>query len=404
MPAPELFGHIVFLQIAGVEYLASLEHGKDGGKDHSGDGDDGALLAPAFGYMLVLGFEVNALGGLDRRMCGLHQRRLQINPGTGDSHGFLFPGRLVVARRQSRPAAQTLGGTKLGHIRANFRDDRNGEITVNTRNGTKQGDLALVFGNQLVDFSVESGNSGVDIGEMLLNDANTLLLLGGHLEALDSGHDICGLLLGGTLKQGRAVSRVYDIRIQEVILNRRCGFTKHIGQDGIQRRVAHSESILEAIPFTRTHGDELVTVSGELAEHADLPAGNEAAGNKTHSEQVSDPPGILGIILIALHGRHPFGVGNNHTDAILKDIPNRNPVFARALHADILAVVVKEPLPESEQITTESRETLLVALRNKPVRFDDGGDEKGFMNIDATANRIREFHDDPPFLIERGRD
>ena len=24
---------------------------------------------------------------------------------------------------------------------------------------------------------------------MLLNDANTLLLLGGHLEALDSGHD-----------------------------------------------------------------------------------------------------------------------------------------------------------------------------------------------------------------------
>ena len=61
-------------------------------------------------------------------------------------------------------------------------------------------------------------------------------------------------------------------------------------------------------------------------------------------------------------------------------------------------------MPESEQITTESRETLLVVLRNKPVRFDDGGDEKGFMNIDATANLILEFHDDPPFLIERVRD
>lgn len=68
MPAPELFGHIVFLQIAGVEYLASLECGKDGGMDHSSDGDDGALLAPAFGYALILGFEVDALGGLDRRM------------------------------------------------------------------------------------------------------------------------------------------------------------------------------------------------------------------------------------------------------------------------------------------------------------------------------------------------
>ena len=47
---------------------------------------------------------------------------------------------------------------------------------------------------------------------------------------------------------------------------------------------------------------------------------------------------------------------------ILKDIPNRNPVFARTLHADILAVIVKEPLFESEQITTESRETLLMVL------------------------------------------
>ena len=119
---------------------------------------------------------------------------------------------------------------------------------------------------------------------MLLNDANTLLLLGGHLEALDSGHDICGLLLGSALEQGCAVSRVYDIRIQEVILNRRCGFTKHIGQDGIQRRIAHSESILEAISFTGTHGDELVTVSGKLAQHTNLLVGNETAGNKPHSE------------------------------------------------------------------------------------------------------------------------
>lgn len=70
------------------------------------------------------------------------------------------------------------------------------------------------------------------------------------------------------------VSRVYDIRIQEVILNRRCGFTKHIGQDGIQRRIAHSESILEAISFTGTHGDELVTVSGKLAQHTNLLVGN----------------------------------------------------------------------------------------------------------------------------------
>ena len=136
---------------------------------------------------------------------------------------------------------------------------------------------------------------------------------------------------------------------------------------------------MKTVLFTGTHGDEFVTISGKFAQHTDPLVGNETAGNHPHSEQVANPLGVLGIVLIALHGGYPFGVGNNHMDSILKDIPNRYPVFASTFHADILAVIVKEPLLQGEQITTECGKPFLMVLWNKPVRFDDGGDKKGFV-------------------------
>ena len=86
-------------------------------------------------------------------------------------------------------------------------------------------------------------------------------------------------------------------------------------------------------------------------------------------------------------------------DGILKDIPDRNPVFAGALHTDILAVIVKEPLLESEQATVKSGEAFLLVLGQHKTACNDCGDEKGFVNIDTTADLVGKFHDDPPSCI-----
>ena len=88
-------------------------------------------------------------------------------------------------------------------------------------------------------------------------------------------------------------------------------------------------------------------------------------------------------------------------DGILKDIPDRNPVFTGALHTDVLALIVKEPLLESKQATVISGEALLLILRYHVVAGYDRGDEKSLVNIDTTADRISEFHDDPPFCSEK---
>ena len=73
--------------------------------------------------------------------------------------------------------------------------------------------------------------------------------------------------------------RVYGIRIQQVILNICSGLPKHIGDYSIQRQIAHSESVLKAVLFTGTHGYELASRTGELAENTDILAWNVTAGN-----------------------------------------------------------------------------------------------------------------------------
>ena len=89
---------------------------------------------------------------------------------------------------------------------------------------------------------------------------------------------------------------------------------KHIGDDGVQRQVAHSESVLKAILFTGTHGHELAPIAGELAEDADILDGDVASGDQPHAEQVTDPLGILLVVLVALDGRNPLGIGNDNMD------------------------------------------------------------------------------------------
>ena len=88
-------------------------------------------------------------------------------------------------------------------------------------------------------------------------------------------------------------------------------------------------------------------------------------------------------------------------DIALQNIPNGNPVLAGALHTDIPAVVLKQPLLERLQIPAEGGKALLAVPGHKSICLDDGGNEKGLVHIDATADGIRQFHLVPSFLNGR---
>ncbi len=60
---------------------------------------------------------------------------------------------------QTGPAAQAIGGTVFGHIRANLRDDRNCKAAVNAVDGTQQGDLTCVIDEKSRDDNIDSSNT-----------------------------------------------------------------------------------------------------------------------------------------------------------------------------------------------------------------------------------------------------
>ena len=49
----EMFRHINFEQVNGIPDFSGREHRVKGGQNHSGNGDDGPFLAPAFGNALI---------------------------------------------------------------------------------------------------------------------------------------------------------------------------------------------------------------------------------------------------------------------------------------------------------------------------------------------------------------
>ena len=105
-----------------------------------------------------------------------------------------------------------------------------------------------------------------------------------------------------------------------------------------------------------------------------------------------DPFGILFVVLVSFHSGNPLWVRDNDMAGIFKDIPDGDPILAGALHANVFAVVFKQPLLECNETVVEGGEPLLVIMRHNILTGNDCGDEKSFVNIDAAADGICELH------------
>lgn len=82
---------------------------------------------------------------------------------------------------------------------------------------------------------------------------------------------------------------------------------------------------------------------------------------------------------------------------IFKDISDGDPILAGTLHANVFAVVFKQPLLECSETVVEGREPLLMIMWHNMLAGNNCGDEKSLVNIDAAADGICELHTAPPF-------
>lgn len=140
----------------------------------------------------------------------------------------------------------------------------------------------------------------------------------------------------------------------EVVRNGSCGLAKHIGHDGIQRHIADGKSVLKAVFLAASHGYQFIAVTSQLTEDADILVRDKAAFHQADAEQISNPFGVFGIILVAFYSFDPFGIGDDDPDAsLLQDIKGRNPILPSGLYTNIHAVVLMEPVGKAVQVRIE---------------------------------------------------
>ena len=153
------------------------------------------------------------------------------------------------------------------------------------------------------------------------------------------------------MQKGNAMLWVKILIGCQVIRDSGRGLAKHIRHDGIKRHIADGEGILETVLLTAFHRSEFVAVTGQLSQNTDILSWNEAAFYQADAEQVSNPLGIFGVILISFHSLDPFRVGNGNTDApLFQDVEHRHPILSGRLHAHIQTVVFMEPVSKPVQI------------------------------------------------------
>lgn len=194
-----MFGHIDFEKIDRIPHFSGAEHRIDRRQNHSGNSDNGAFLASALGNSLIFQLVVRVLVVLYRSVSDLYQRRLEVNTCPGNTHRLFLSGRFIVAGSQTGPAEQPFGGTKLVHIRTDFRNDGDCGVSVNTRNGAKEIDFTFVFFHHLIDTGIHLGNQFLNEIVMLTDNFDASLLLVRNGVAFNGLQHLLCLLFEGAL-------------------------------------------------------------------------------------------------------------------------------------------------------------------------------------------------------------
>lgn len=109
-------------------------------------------------------------------------------------------------------------------------------------------------------------------------------------------------------------------------------------------------------------------------------------------KKVSNSFGIPFVSFLSLNCFNIFWVSQNNIAGQFKNVVNRNPIFARGFHTNILTFFLFEPSCTSFQLISKSRKTIaFVGGNTLVVGSCNATIDKGFVDIYFTANRINDF-------------
>ncbi len=78
-------------------------------------------------------------------------------------------------------------------------------------------------------------------------------------------------------------------------------------------------------------------VSCKLPEDTDFFTRYVTSGHKPQPEQIPDPFGIFGIVLVPLDSLYPFWIGDGDVELVFQKVEHGYPVFAGRFHTNVTA-------------------------------------------------------------------
>ena len=195
------------------------------------------------------------------------------------------------------------------------------------------------------------------------------------------------------VRQRRRIGLAGDQRLQDGP----GGDAPHVGHHGGQLHVGVLEHHLQPVGDASALLDQMGAIAGQVAELALLGRRDEAAPQQPVPEQVRDPLGVPHVRLPARDGLDVVGVGHQDGQVAFQQVVDRAPVRARALHGDMGASHLREPVQQRQQLVRHRAERprhLLHAAISR--RGQHARDDEPLVDVQPAATAMEHLHRPPP--------
>jgi hypothetical protein len=126
---------------------------------------------------------------------------------------------------------------------------------------------------------------------------------------------------------------------EQLVQHTQRAYAKDIRENIIQFEVAHGQAVLATV-FLRGVGiSQFCVITTQVTQLADILGRDKTGTHQVALEKFGNPLCVPFVGFFSLDGFDIFGVCQADVAGLFKGIENRNPVFSRGFHTNILAVV-----------------------------------------------------------------
>src|SRR5690349_2260051 len=384
---------IASVEVVGTQVVpdgAVAQHVPDGGEHRGGDGNDGFLGAAARAEATEQCLQVAALD-LDRRPSGLNESGFQPVGTWAQSRAAAFAGALVVARAQAAPGAEMSGRGKARHVDPNFCDHRVRADVAQAGNGAQQLSR-LAKGVEAVAYLLldrgDGGIDGVDVPEVQLEHetvVRTDVTAQRFQDFAARGPDACA-------DQGSEVLRI-AMAVDDRLQHRAPTGAHDVGEHDTQLEIGVFEHFLDALDVRTALAHELLAGTHERSQVLHRRGWYKTGANQAMGQKIGEPHGVVDVGLAPGYVLDVGGVGQQHLEMSVEDVPHRLPVGAGGFHRDVFDSDAVQPVGERQQSRGRGGESAHF-LGGRPVAGNAyAGDDRLLVHIQTGAARIDYFHE-----------